>query len=107
MSAITPCPEDDFDALREVEAALRKQSILTEAQSIISGSRNEAYGDHERECERIAAIWNVLVEGRTITADLVDMMMVTMKMVRETHRSKRDNLVDMLGYLMLMADRRQ
>ena len=104
MSTITLCHEDDFDAIREVEAAL---PILTEALSIISGSRNEAYGDHERECERIAAIWNVLVEGRTITADLVDMMMVTMKMVRETHRSKRDNLVDMLGYLMLMADRRQ
>jgi hypothetical protein len=82
-------------------------NAVEEATSIIRGDRNADYGDHERESERVAAIWNVLVDGKEITADLVDMMMMTLKMVRETNRHKHDNIVDIVGYSMLMGERHE
>ena len=82
--------------------------ILAEASSIIHGARNESYGDHEREAERIAAYWNTHLGDKlndALTPDDVDIMMILLKVSREGHKHKRDNLVDLCGYAALMQER--
>lgn len=77
-------------------------SILTEAASLISGDRRDAYGDYSEEASRIAAGWEALRRGGAITARHVPLMMTWLKMVRESHKPKRDNRVDGAAYLALL-----
>ena len=73
----------------------------TEAAGIIYGEREQTYGNPGQNFERIAAIWSVIF-GVEVTVEQVGWAMVGLKMAREVHRSKDDNLVDALGYLMLL-----
>lgn len=84
------------------DAAPPAASILTEAASLISGDRRDAYGDYANEAEYVAAGWEVLRRGHPIDAKMVPLMMTWLKMVRESHGHKRDNLVDAAGYLALL-----
>lgn len=82
-------------------------NILEEAQSIIYGDREKTYGKPDKNLNCIAAMWTAYRHstGRDhITAHDVCMMMALLKIARQAHRYKRDNLVDACGYLAL-ADR--
>lgn len=83
----------------------REERIEEEARRIVSGGgeRNTAYGDYEREADRIAAGWSQLV-GVEIKPRQVPLMMTWLKLVREEHSHKRDNLVDGIGYLLLLDE---
>ena len=73
----------------------------TEAAGIIYGEREQTYGNPGANFERIAAIWSVIF-GAEVTPQQVGWAMVGLKMAREIHKAKDDNLVDALGYLMLL-----
>lgn len=82
--------------------------ILAEASNIINGDRNEDYGDHEREAERIAQFWTSWYGDRMpggVTPDDVDACMILLKLARERYKHKRDNLVDICGYTALWQER--
>jgi hypothetical protein len=74
-----------------------EESILEEAQRITRGDRQDDYGHPFDEHGMIAAHWGLHL-GITITAEQVAELMVLMKLVRNKHRKKRDNAVDMAGY---------
>ena len=76
------------------------KSILKEAQEIIAGPRRKAYGPVEQSFERIALIWSG-VYRKPITAKQVALMMIGLKLYRESNSHHRDNLVDILGYTLL------
>lgn len=73
------------------------ESILAEAERIISGARQNAYDSPERNFERIARVWSVLL-GHDVTPAQVGLCMCGLKLVRESHKHGRDNLVDLAGY---------
>jgi hypothetical protein len=77
------------------------QSVLIEADIIINGERKEAYGDAKTSFENIAAGWSVIA-GVPLTGSQVALCMVWLKVCREAHSHKRDNLVDIAGYTALM-----
>ena len=77
-----------------------EQSILTEAESIVNGSRNSDYGGTEG-LERIANVASILT-NKIITAKDLALIMVSLKLVRESFNHKRDNLVDACGYMELL-----
>ena len=77
-----------------------EQSILTEAESIVNGSRNSDYGGTEG-LERIARVASTLT-NKNITAKDLALIMVSLKLVRESFNHKRDNLVDACGYMELL-----
>lgn len=79
------------------------KSILTEADEIIHGDRHESYGPYERECERIALGWGLIL-GVPVEADKVPLMMIWLKVSRECNSHKRDNLVDIAGYAALLQE---
>lgn len=85
---------------------MTNKDVFDEVRDILNGRRDDHYGDHERESERIGAIWTVLLNGKdTIDGDMVDLFMVALKMVRQSTRYKRDNLLDMIGYPALTIER--
>ena len=71
--------------------------LLDEAKALVCGDRNAQYGDPRPNHERIAALWSAYL-GRTVTAHDVAMCMVLVKVARDAHHPKRDNLVDVAGY---------
>lgn len=75
-------------------------TIFEEAEQIINGERREAYGPVRESFERIAKLWSEIV-GTPISALQVCEMMAALKAAREANKHGRDNLVDIIGYLML------
>lgn len=82
-------------------------NVLTEAEQIIYGDREQTYGDPGINLSRISALWETyLVEKYrkeiNISSEDVSWMMVLLKIAREMNKSKRDNLVDACGYIALI-----
>ncbi|MGW6658864.1 DUF6378 domain-containing protein [Rhodococcus sp. NPDC055024] len=75
-------------------------TVLAEADKIVNGSRQIDYGTGEKNLTRIAAMWSAYL-GTHISPRQVSMMMVLLKVSRDAHKEKRDNLVDLAGYAAL------
>ena len=73
------------------------KSILQEAIDIRGGERKTDYGDAVENFDRIAEIYRVLT-GKSLSADDCCAVMIAVKLSRERHAHKRDNLVDLCGY---------
>lgn len=72
----------------------------------IVAERDADYGNPTPNHERIAAVWTTLLHqrlapGSQLTAADVALLMAALKIVRETHRPKADNLIDAHGYLTI------
>lgn len=76
-------------------------SVLRKAERVIRGPRRSSYGPANASFKRVAAIWSAILD-HPVTAQDVAMCMVGLKMVRQTTKHKRDNIVDMAGYVGLM-----
>ena len=77
-------------------------TILDEANAVAGEDRSRDYGHPRINHERIAAIWSVQLGPKLtspITAREVALLMIGMKLAREVNTPKRDNLVDIAGYV--------
>lgn len=72
--------------------------ILTEADNIMNGDRANDYG--ENSLPRIAQYWSTYL-GKDVTGRDVANLMILLKVAREGHAVKRDNHVDIAGYVAL------
>lgn len=75
------------------------------AARLVTGDRNEDYGPPSSDFEGIGLMWTGLLNskldpGVKITATDVALMMTALKLRRQAHRPKDDNLIDAHGYLM-------
>jgi hypothetical protein len=70
---------------------------LQEAQRLVYGDRGEAYGHPLDDYSRTAEIWSAIL-GHTVTAEQAILCMIGVKLSRECHAPKRDNMVDAAGY---------
>lgn len=78
-------------------------AILLEAHALVNAERQDAYGPPSASFDRIAALWTAYL-GHTVTAKDVAVCMALLKLAREAHSHKRDNLLDAAGYIGLAAD---
>ena len=78
------------------------ESILSEAERLVGGDRNLAYGDGVVEWNKIADIFSTMT-GKRITASEAVTLIMIMKLVRECNNPKRDNLVDLCGYALIAS----
>ena len=77
------------------------RTILKEAEEIIYGDREQTYGDPGVNLRNIADYWSILFNIE-VSAPQVALAMVLLKVAREQHQHKHDNLVDAAGYLALI-----
>jgi len=77
--------------------------ILNEALDVITGERQDQYGNPEDSFAGIAERWSHYL-GVDLTAVDVAHMMIEFKLERECNSPKRDNLVDICGYAAIKAD---
>ncbi len=75
----------------------RPETVIQEAGRIVDGDREQTYGHPALNFERTAVLASV-VFGHPVTVKQVALFMVCLKIAREVHQHKRDNLVDGIGY---------
>jgi hypothetical protein len=72
-------------------------TILEEAQKLVYGDRNAAYGHPHDDYTRTAKIWSAIL-GIDVTPLQACLCMIGVKISREVHGHRRDTLVDIAGY---------
>ena len=75
-------------------------NTLQEANSLINGDRKDSYGDIYDNSRRIIDMFNNIA-GTNLKPEHYPLFMVCVKLVREGHSHKRDNIVDLEGYMEL------
>lgn len=83
-------------------------SILDEAKQLTSCDRQVDYGHPSVDFGRAAMMWTGILQSKLasdqrITAGDVALCMIAIKLARQAHRHKRDNLVDIAGYARTAA----
>lgn len=83
----------------------RSDTILDEAKRLTGngGDRNDSYDHPYPNFSRIAEVWTTLLDAKlkpdtSVTPRDVALLMIGMKIVRDAHKGRRDNLVDIAGY---------
>lgn len=74
----------------------------TNGRTLVDGDRHDDYGDPEQTIPRVAAAWSAILDV-DVTGHQVALCMAALKLVRESHRHKADNLDDAHGYLEIAA----
>lgn len=103
----TPAATVALHRLRVVEPP-PDESILDEAKRITEGVRRAEYGAPADDFGRAAYMWTGILarklrDGQAITAMDIPLCMVAIKLARQSHHHKRDNLVDIAGYARTAA----
>ena len=91
--------------------SMTKEEIIKKARDLITGDRNETHGDAFQNHAEIAEFWNIFLDKKlqpmaSITAEDVALMMVLLKISRNTQGKKNnmDNFIDMCGYAAIAGE---
>jgi hypothetical protein len=79
-----------------------KMTTSSEGLHLVNGDRQADYGEPTVNMANIAKAWSGIV-GYEILPRHVPLMLAAMKLVREGHKHKDDNLVDAQGYIEIAA----
>lgn len=79
------------------------ETILEEAQRLVHGNRGDDYGHPAEDFTRTGRMWGAILDRPDVPPELVGLCMAALKISREVHRPKRDNLVDLAGYAETVA----
>jgi len=82
---------------KKIKETDMSDNVLEEANQLIYGDRNKAYGHPRDNMGRIAELWSNYL-GYKVNPTDVTMMMILVKVARFRHAPSRDNLVDIAGY---------
>lgn len=74
------------------------ESVLGEADRLVSGDRQADYGHPLDDFTRTGRIWGAILGIPDVSAEKVGLCMVGVKISREVNHPKRDNRVDGPGY---------
>lgn len=83
-----------------------EDNILKKAQEIVynrSEEKHRQYGDFHQSMEKATSIFNLISKQRMKTEDMY-LAMVAMKLARQSHAHKEDNLLDAVAYISSMND---
>ena len=73
------------------------ETVFEEAERIVGGERRQDYGGVRGSFDKIALTWSAILDT-AVTGEQVALCMIGLKLVRESHAHKRDNVVDIAGY---------
>ena len=77
-----------------------RQQLLHDAEKLITGDRNNAYGPPTQDFDRTAIMWTAYLDGkRILDAHDVAAMMILLKLSRISWQAdNRDSWTDIAGY---------
>jgi len=86
-----------------------RAQVLREAEKLITGDRNQHYGEPMDNFKNIASFWNTflkhkLKDDEKITPGDTAALMILVKVAREIAGGKEDNKVDLAGYAACWAE---
>lgn len=81
----------------------KKLNILEEANKITHGDRNKDYDNPINNFKQISDITTAIL-GRYISPRDIVLIMIAVKLSRESFKHKRDNLVDICGYSWVLNE---
>ena len=76
-------------------------SVLEEANKIVTGNRQTDYGNSVENFKHIASIASAILK-KELTAEDCCVVLMAVKLARENYKHKRDNLVDLAGYTEIL-----
>ena len=79
------------------------KELLDEAKKLISGDRQEEYGDKLKNHQNIADLWSVFLQKK-ITAHDVAICMALVKVARLMNQHKKDSYIDMAAYAAIAGE---
>jgi len=99
---------DQPEVFHSIGQELSTESILDTAKRITATDRQADYGHPSADFERTAAMWTGILSERLapdarVHAMDIPLCMIAVKLARQAHRHKRDNLVDIAGYARTVA----
>lgn len=80
-----------------------REACLDRARKLICQNRSDEYGDFRANYSKTAQLMSAIT-GKDISTAEVLLMMVGMKLARETTKHKQDNIDDAIGYLALYSE---
>ena len=87
----------DYERLTKGET----ESILSEAERIVNGDRQVDYSDPVANFKHISAIASS-ISKENLSPTTCAIVMIAVKLARENYKHKRDNLVDLAGYVDIL-----
>ena len=81
---------------------MKHKSILLEADNLVNGERQKAYGKPENNFKHISEIVSSVLKKKVTAREIVIMLICT-KMSRHIFKPKRDNLTDLAGYAEILS----
>ncbi len=87
----------DYERLTKGET----ESILSEAERIVNGERQADYSDPVENFKHIADIASS-ISKENLSPTTCAIVMIAVKLARENYKHKRDNLVDLAGYVEIL-----
>ena len=84
-----------------VEPLIKTESILSEAERIVNGDRQADYSDPVANFKHISAIASS-ISKENLSPTVCAIVMIAVKLAREDYKHKRDNLVDLAGYVEIL-----
>ena len=82
------------------------EAEMVEANALVNGDRQAAYGSPRKSYESVALVWSGLLWDKLsapLTPEDAALMMAALKLQREAHQHKHDNIVDAHGYLLVLS----
>lgn len=79
---------------------------MAEANALVNGDRQVSYGSPFQSYTAQAKIWSGMLADKLrtdLTAEDVVLLLAAMKLRRQAHKPKRDNVVDVHGYALVLA----
>ena len=87
----------DYERLAKIET----ESIRSEAERIVNGDRQADYSDPVANFKHIAEIASA-ISKENLSPTTCAIVMIAVKLARESYKHKRDNLVDLAGYVEIL-----
>lgn len=79
---------------------LKEETLCEEAERLVYGDRQKEYGHPIEDFTRTGRMWGAILGIPDIPPENVARMMRCLKISRQVHKPKRDNLVDEIGYVL-------
>ncbi len=78
------------------------ETVCQEADRVVSSEKRAEYGDPKESLDLVAKMWSAILKTN-VSGPQVALCMIALKIGREVHRHKRDNLVDISGYSKVLS----